>query len=588
MRILRLLALAIVLLIAYFAQFLFDHGTLAHVYPTWVTERIPALTLTTLWLPADLYTLGLWLLAGSALGFGALVPSWPRPLPPGASSPSDREAASSGRTAWPAIVLALLLVMVALSIGWGWTALPVRIDAALASFGLQAQALAGGTGTWLEPGVTGAPQLASAPVGLLAPLAGSALAASHLLGLLGAVLIVVATYLLAVELFAESPSRRQLGLLAAGFTGCTLVILHFGRLAPYLPAVAAGVWAAWLLLAGSRKQKRSWLVMSALLAGAACWFDRNGLVFVLLLLAWWPNLRPKRWAEFATWAGCTLGILSPLLLAWLANPQSFKLYLYGGQEQFVSGWWSNLLATAATFFWTADASTTFGISTHYVNSLIAPLFVLAFGSLLLCLDRRPGWHLITWLAITLLWSSATNALAPYWPTLLPILPLVGLAVTYALDRMAALWSEVSSEAAAEDESTTASSLALGLLVAVALLTWSSYYQFAANNGDPPSYTGRALSMLGPGTVALLVASTPEHAVRLDDPVVQFAAGERANQAIAVGVDALPATLPAGSTVIVQGADRMALAAARARYPQAIASVTRDLQANPRLFVLRLP
>ena len=63
---------------------------------------------------------------------------------------------------------------------------------------------------------------------------------------------------------------------------------------------------------------------------------------------------------------------------------------------------------------------------------------------------------------------------------------------------------------------------------------------------------------------------------------------RVDQALAVGVDALPATLPPASQVIVQGGDAMALSAARARYPGAALVIERDLQSNPRLFVLQLP
>jgi hypothetical protein len=89
-------------------------------------------------------------------------------------------------------------------------------------------------------------------------------------------------------------------------------------------------------------------------------------------------------------------------------------------------------------------------------------------------------------------------------------------------------------------------------------------------------------------VAVLVSSTPGDAVRLDDPVLQFVAGSRVNQALAVGIDALPATLPPASQIIIQGGDTTALSAARARYPSATVEVERDLQSNPRLFVLQLP
>ena len=70
-------------------------------------------------------------------------------------------------------------------------------------------------------------------------------------------------------------------------------------------------------------------------------------------------------------------------------------------------------------------------------------------------------------------------------------------------------------------------------------------------------------------------------------VVQFAAGPRANQALAVLADALPPSLPTGSMVLVQGADRAALAAVQTQYPQGGVEVVRDLNANPRLYVLRV-
>ena len=88
MRALRPFALLAVLLAAYFAQYLFDNGTLAHLYPPWMIQRFPLLIGTTLWLPEDLYTLALGLLGGSALLFGLLVPAWPEAS--GKPSPSWR------------------------------------------------------------------------------------------------------------------------------------------------------------------------------------------------------------------------------------------------------------------------------------------------------------------------------------------------------------------------------------------------------------------------------------------------------------------------------------------------------------------
>jgi hypothetical protein len=223
---------------------------------------------------------------------------------------------------------------------------------------------------------------------------------------------------------------------------------------------------------------------------------------------------------------------------------------------------------------------------------VAPLFALSLGSLLLNLDRALGWRLLTWWGVAVLFSSATNRAAPYWPALLPLLPMVGASIAFALDRIAALWEDSSQArnsprgADGAGSGSATASLAVGLLVAAAAITAVTYYQFAASGGDPPSYTGRALAALPADGFAVLAASTPEFAVRLDDPVVQYAAGERARQALAVLVDALPPSLPPGSVVLVQGADRAALAAVQARYPGAAVEVVRDLNANPRLFVVR--
>lgn len=84
--------------------------------------------------------------------------------------------------------------------------------------------------------------------------AGHAPAATHLLGLLAALATVAATYLLAGELLRR-PRRSAAGWRCwqeAGLAGGTLPLLHFGRLAAWLPATAAGTLAAALLLAGQR------------------------------------------------------------------------------------------------------------------------------------------------------------------------------------------------------------------------------------------------------------------------------------------------------------------------------------------------
>jgi hypothetical protein len=611
-RVLRLLALAGVVGMAYFAQYLFEFGTLANLYPTWMLERLPFLQRTTLWLPDDLYTLGIWLLGGAALLFGLLVPGWeeqPALRWPPAVHGASLEAAGSkvagaetggsepAQTSGPAFLwLGLILAAAGAFVAWGWTELPVRIDPQVARSGLQAQALLAGTGGgWLSPGATGAPQIAYFPSALAALLAGSGLGGAHLVGLLAALLTVVGTYLLAVELFWLSPQRVGLAVLAAGFTGGTVALFHFGRLAPFLPATAAGTLGAWALLRGQRTAHPALVAAGGVLAAAALWFDRSGLIFFPVLLLWSLGLRLQGGGSgrlFVLWLAGYLVFAAPLLVVFLLNPGALWAYLQGGPAQGVllGDWWRNLQATVTTIFWTPDASGIFGYGGHFLAGVVAPLFVLGTGALLLNLDRQIGWCLLTALGGVLLLGSALSPVAPFWPLLLPLLPFVGITIAFALERLGAAWAAASHEAG----STAAASLAGGLLIAAAVISWIGYYEYAAVGsvgsfgGDGPSFTGRALATLPPEAVAVLVAATPETNVALDDPVVQFVAGPRANQALAVGIDALPATLPPGSRIIVQGNDAVALSAARARYPAAVLHVTRDGNANPRLFVLQLP
>lgn len=74
-RLLRLLGLLAVIVVAYFAGYLFYQRSLSEFFPSWLLNRVPALYVYTRWLPADLVTLAWWLSAGAALGFGLLASS---------------------------------------------------------------------------------------------------------------------------------------------------------------------------------------------------------------------------------------------------------------------------------------------------------------------------------------------------------------------------------------------------------------------------------------------------------------------------------------------------------------------------------
>lgn len=588
MRLLRLLALAAVLLVAYFAQYLFDHGSLSAFYPTWVLARLPFLQGTTIWLADDLHTLGLWLYVLAAILFGLLIP----PLPPLTEAGDPAPA----RRHW--IGLGVVLLATAGLLVWGGQALPARIDSQAARAGLDAQALLAGSANFWGISATGAPQIAYLPAAIATQVLGNALVGSQMAATIAGLLMVLATWLVGNELFAELKQGRGMAVVAAGVAATAVAFLYFGRQTPYLFATAVGTLGAWAFLRGERTHHRLTLLVAGVLAGLALTLDRSGLIFAPLCALWWlglwvvgrrrPDDRERLNAPgMLVWlGGLALGAL-PALISWALTPAAFTAYLHGAwpvvSAPVLVDWWANLRHSVLAFFVLPDSSQAFGYEGPLIINILAPLFVVSIGALVLNLDRLVGWGLLTWIALVVLFSSLANQTTPDWRTLLPALPAAGLAICFALDRILALWSA--------DEGVQSGSvgvsLAVGVLVAAGFFAWVGFYQVAQLNGDAASYTGRALRSLPEGATAVLVSQDPTQSVRLDDPVVQFAAGRHTRQALALRPEAVPTNLPAGSMLIVQPGDGPALDAARAKYPQAVEEVTRDLHGNPRLYVVRV-
>lgn len=75
-RLVRIVALVIVLAAVYFAQYLFDTTSLADFFPVWLVRWWPALGAMSRWLPEDLIELATWLMVLGLLSFGLLAPWW--------------------------------------------------------------------------------------------------------------------------------------------------------------------------------------------------------------------------------------------------------------------------------------------------------------------------------------------------------------------------------------------------------------------------------------------------------------------------------------------------------------------------------
>ena len=115
------------------------------------------------------------------------------------------------------------------------------------------------------------------------------------LGLIAGLLTVAATWLVGTELFrytraAAGSHPWAPATVAAALAAISPAFLHFGRLTPFLFATAIGALGAWLLLRALRTNGSLQIAISGILAGLCLLFDRSGIVFPLVLGAWWAAI----------------------------------------------------------------------------------------------------------------------------------------------------------------------------------------------------------------------------------------------------------------------------------------------------------
>ncbi|MBK8048502.1 MAG: hypothetical protein IPK16_16110 [Anaerolineales bacterium] len=612
MRLLRILILALVLGVFYFALYLLWEGSLRTFFPGWLTAAVPLLHQTSYWLADDLRLLGGALLILAVLAFALLAPTWeeapwpsqrprsaayPAPTPRGAPTRMSRGmlilavgvviAGAVGLAlllgvpesgwldlAWFAgialvvvgavllrragnaprrvaervrvgqwLPLALLLTASGILLAWGWGKLPIQIDGSVARTGLEARAMSTGAVTPLvAASATGAPRVALVPAALAMRLIPDPLAATQVIGWIAALATIAATWAIGELLFRRRGDGGQearikgLALLAAGFTAGTVAVLHFGRMAPFLPATAVGAWAAWATLYGLRMRHWVALVMGGVLAGAAGLLDRSGLMFPLILALWLAGLwfierslrsgAPNVRTGIMVWVAGLWAVLAPALGTWMAQPAAFTAYVRGTllysdavQGSALITVWDNLRAGVLGLFWLPDASLAAAYPGSLLNIVVGPLFVLGFAALLLAVDRRLGWCLVSWILEVVVFSSLANELAPHWPTLLPLLPAAGLAAAFGANRIWAWWGAAYTVHSSES---SAPALGIALVVAALGLSWVGYYQFSQSHYDAASAAARGLRALPVGAAPILVSSPLGERVTFADPVIQYA------------------------------------------------------------------
>jgi hypothetical protein len=504
--------------------------------------------------------------------------------------------------------------------------MPLRVDVLSARVGLAAQG-------WVRD--LEVPPLAADPDELPLPtLAGVAilrlglrdnLIALRVAGVMAALFLLTAVWLFATELFRRVPvygpfgevledDGRWIALMAMMIVGIFLPMLHWSRLPTVLEGVALGMVALWALLRGLRRDRPGLLGVSALTLGWAIYYGAIGVAFGLVALLLWcgvlllepswltgkflarpeggvqvPVQRGVGWRGFGYWL---LGIgvmVTPLMTRWTSIPGALATHwnwpvgVVLDESSTLLAWRARLEMALLGLNHLPDATGMIPYREHFVPSLLAPLLVLALGALLLNIDSLVGWTLTTWLLLGVVAAGLTVPVVPAWVAMALLLPAIGLAVAFVLDRLRLI---IMSNAGTWTLQATVY-LALGVVVAAGFLNWVDYYHVAQYDSDVASAVGRALRDGEERPVVLVSANVPLEQA-LNDPVVQLLAARRTDLHDIATVNGRdwPA-LTAGTRVLLAPGDSALRGAVEAAYANASLSVMRDLNANPLLYVYDL-
>jgi len=576
------------------------------------------------WLPMSPAASHLLWLGGIVLYLTAgIVGSRRRDLGQNLPSNGQRPSPLAG---WPWAVI-LLVATAALSTA-RWANLPARIDLVTAGAGLQAAALLRDGANWFEPGVLSIPALASAAGAVGQLLTGDALLGVRLAGLYAGLLLVAAVWLLGCELFRRRRLAGSYGevieddgafpaLVAAAITAGGAPFLFFARAPIFLEGVAWGTLGVWALLFGLRRESTALLGVSGILLGWGTIYGPNGLsligVAILIwagVLALWPDwLRSTRWssdrrlaAGVAYWAGGVLVVALPVFAGVSGSPGGMSAYLSmnlfaeshdlawqaaasSGLALSAEGFGASLQAALLAPNAGVDASAVAGLGGRMLSGILAPVYFLAIGALLMSVDTLLGWTLLSWLAagaaFSVLWA---HPVAPHWPSLLAIWPAVALTAAFGLDRL-----RVTAMLSFGTWLMQASVyLIVGMVAGAAMLNWISFFEQGQVYTDSASAIGRELRRsVQEGQPIAVVSSTP--VLVGENTVTEFLSSRNGVVAPveAYAPEALPASLPGGARLLLPVGDQFALERARSVYPSGRLIVERDLAGNPRVYVLEI-
>lgn len=498
---------------------------------------------------------------------------------------------------WPWLLAALALATFLFT--WRNASMPASIPTELYPLGVQAIRLpdmmrAG----LLQTGSSGVPYLSTVWSGLWIRLLANPFLGWAWSGLFAGLWIVFAIWLLACELLrrptqlsANGEPIEDDGRTAAGWSAIAAALMVplivYSRLPLLIDVAALGTLSIWALLRALRLGSYRAAALSGLGIGVSVLLFRSGLTFVWIALAIWLGaaLLRRSWLIKALgglgWRGMVLWLVA--LLVSLGPAIVLDISSADG----VLAQWTRGLGDASAGFRTVVGALglpldgTSAPTMALVGSLLVPLLILAAGGLAAHVDHLVGWVCLWWVAIVLLVASPVSLDGADWSIVLLAAPPIAIALAFALDRTRATLVAVSGEWIAS----AATTLAIGLFLVAALITWRSWPKLNGTHPDEWSAIARPLAALEESGDLALVAE-PE-SPQWQDPSLVFAGWRHPGDRIVIPQHdpaRWPERLEPGTRVLVLPRFAESLPLLRERYPGSQLSTMRDSNGNPSLYI----
>jgi 4-amino-4-deoxy-L-arabinose transferase-like glycosyltransferase len=328
------------------------------------------------------------------------------------------------------------------------------------------------------------------------------------------------TYLLGREMFNSRVGLIAMFLLAVNYTH-----IHFSR-TMFGPSVTFfALLIFYLIYRGLRTKTSIWYALAGIATGLGVLLYDSGRVVPVIagaLIGWrllWD--RELLRGNLLNWCIFLLGALvgfGPMLafaitdfnefmgrgnsvMIWTPIVWDHAVNTYG-----VDSAWGIFVEQAKRVFLAfhlyGDGSPHFAFPRPGVSALVAALFVIGMGYALLRLKQPSNFIVVSWYFFTFMLGGLLTYDPPFWPHLNIALPAIMLIAALAADRIIAIWSPPKGEFG----HLTIRLVMLGLLAYTGYTNWDAYYNYGKDNGGPRIRAVRFINGLPDGYHVYLISN----------------------------------------------------------------------------------